>query len=109
MMGYGIIQVQLYGYHLTFLISLVAFSVIFVETAEEGLPSFLCCCFSCQFHNSFWYHSISLLLVIPTIFYPQPCVSVPFRNTWRVNPCYTPWVYASSDADWFVGFYEQSW
>ena len=108
MMGDGIVQVQLYGYHLTFLISLAAPSVRFVETAEECLPGFLCRCLSRQLHNSLRYHGISLLLVVPAVFYPQACVTVPFRHTRRVNPCHTARVYATTDAYGVVGVHEQS-
>ena len=102
MMGNRIIHVQFYGDFLTLLIAAIAPAVGLVEMTEEGLPSLLGRCFACQLHHSLWYHGVSLLLIIPTVFHPKSRLAVPVSDTRTMHPGHSPRMDALTNAYRFV-------
>ena len=106
-MGDGIIHVQFYGNHFSFLVAFCALAVCLIEVTEKCFPCLSGIRLSCQLHHGFVHHSIGFLLVVPPVFGPQSCSSVPLGHSWIVYPCHTAWMDASPLSDGLVGLHKQ--
>ena len=107
MMGDGIVYIKFHGNLLTFLIAAVASSVGLVEVLEQCRPRFLGSWFASKLKYGLSHHGISLLLIVPTVFYPKASPSVPLGHTWTMNPSHTTWMDSATFAYRLVGSYKE--
>ena len=59
-MGYGVVQVQLYGYLLALLVAAIAATVGLVEVSEQSIPRLLGCRLTRQLYYAFENHLVGL-------------------------------------------------
>ena len=89
-MRQSVVQIQLHRNRLTLLIATSAPAMFLIEMLEECLPCFLGRSLARHLNDGLRHHRIHFLLIVPTVFYPETCMSVPCSNARTMNPSHTP-------------------
>ena len=73
-----------------------------VEVFKQSRPPLLGRFLTRHLQDGLPHHLVGFLLVVPTVFHPQTCMSVPFSYSRTMNPCHASRMDTASYADGLI-------